>query len=388
MSHVSRRNVPFYRPLKTGREAKAVTEALESGALAGGGPIASRVEERLRELLGAGAAFLLPTCTHALEMAIRLLQPRPGDEFIVPSYSYVSDANAVLLAGAQVVFAEIEPDTMTLDPDDVATRISSRTKGIVAVHYGGHACNLDRLERLCKEQGIALVEDAAHAIGATYRGRALGAFGDMGCLSFHETKGIHCGEGGALLTNDKRLAERAAVFRDRGTNRVAFERGDVDFYTWVGLGSSLFLPEPLAALLEVQLRRTEQVTRRLREIAALYDSELASVAAKGVVRLPPALQDCKPNFHVYFLHLPEPEMRTEFIERMGQMGVDTRFHFVPLHSSPFGRSLFDANVELPTTERAAATLVRLPIYVGLSNKDVCYVADCVGRVLQTMAGAA
>ena len=388
MSRPLSRTVPFHCPTRTGNEEKSIAEALTSGRISGGGPIAARVEERLQDLLGVNSALLVPTCSHALEMAIRLLQPRPDDEFIVPSFSYVSDANAVLLAGGSVVFADILPDTMTLDPDDVSRRISRRTMGVIAVDYGGYACDLDALGELCEEHGIVLIEDAAHAIGGKFQEKALGTFGDMGCLSFHETKNIHCGEGGALLTSDVRLAELATIYRNRGTNRDAFERGDVDFYSWVGLGSSLFLPELQAAMLDVQLDCLDDVTTRHRAIAALYRRALASLETRGMLRLASPREDCEPNDHVFFVHLPSPDMRPEFIERMGQLGVDTRFHFVPLHTTPFGRSVTEEKVELPATERAAATLVRLPIGCSLTDDDVLYVADSVGRVLQTMTSFA
>ena len=386
MSCAASRTVPFHRATRTGNEERAVVEALRSGGFAGGGPISRIVEERLQTLLGVDSAILVPTCSHALELAVRLLRPDPGDEFIVPSFAYVSDANAVLLGGGRVVFADILPDTMTLDPVDVSRRITSRTRGVVAVDYGGQACDLDALGTLCDEHEIALIEDAAHAIGGGLRDRALGSFGDLGCLSFHETKSIQCGEGGALVTSDAQLAERVRVFRDRGTNRAAFDRGDVEFYSWVGLGSSLFLTELQAAILDVQLDQLDDVVGRHREIAELYGRALSPLEARGMLRLASPRVDSRPSHHIFFIHLPSTGMRSEFIAGMGRCGVDTRFHFVPLHSSPYGRSLSRREVVLPATEEAAATLVRLPIHTDITDDDVLYVADSVERVLVAMAG--
>jgi dTDP-4-amino-4,6-dideoxygalactose transaminase len=361
-------------------EAARIAAAL-GGRVAGNGPFGQRVEARLEAMLGGGRRVLLTTsCTHAMELALLALGIGAGQEVICPSFTFVSTANAILRAGARPVFADIEDRTLGLDPDDVARRISPRTSALLPVHYGGVAPDMDRLQALAGEHGLKVVEDAAHGLRASFRGRALGALGDAGCLSFHETKNISCGEGGAVAFADREAAERAEIIREKGTNRSAFLRGEVDKYTWVAEGSSYILSDVLAAILDAQLDKLDEIQAVRARVAARYHEELGPWAEAHGARLPFRCEHLRGADHLFQVLLPDEETRDRCLAGLRERGVMATFHYVPLHSSPYGRRL-GAQPDLPVTERVARTLIRLPLHPRLSDEDVDRVVAAVKQVL-------
>ena len=367
--------VRFSRPWFDEREEKAVREAL-CGHVSGDGPIGRRVEARLAEQLGAHRALLTTSGTHALELALLALGIGPGQEVVCPSFTFVSSANAVLRVGARPVFADIEDRTLGLDPADVERRITPRTVALLPVHYAGVAPDMASLLEIAGRRGLRVVEDAAQGMAATWRGRALGTLGDTGCLSFHETKNVTCGEGGALLVRDPEVARRAEIAREKGTNRAAFFRGEVDKYTWVAEGSSYVLSDVLAALLDAQLDKLAEIQRRRAAVVARYREALASWAAERGVRLPPELPEREANHHIFFLLYPEARQRDAALRSLHARGVQATFHYVPLHSAPHARRL-GLEAELPVTDRVAATLLRLPLHPLLTPAEVDRVVDAV-----------
>jgi dTDP-4-amino-4,6-dideoxygalactose transaminase len=360
------------------REQESVQRAL-AGRLAGDGPFCRRVEQRLAEALGVPHVLLTTSCTHAMELALLALGLKQGDEVVCPSFTFVSTANAVLRAGARPVLADIEPRTLGLDPADVARRLTPRTRVLLPVHYAGLAAPMDELLGLARERQLLVLEDAAHGLGAAYRGVPLGTLGDAGCFSFHDTKNVTCGEGGALATRDPLLAGRAEVVREKGTNRRAFLRGEVDKYTWVAEGSSYVLADLLAAVLDAQLDKLAEIQERRARVAARYREGLAAWAAGRGVRLPPQDPERTTNHHIFYLLYPDGRARDAAIQALQSRGVMATFHYVPLHSSPFGGRLPGAAGAFPVTERVAATLLRLPLHPLLSEADVERVIDAVRR---------
>ena len=372
--------IPLSAPWFDDVEADRVRQAL-AGRIAGDGPFGRKVEARLVEGLGAGGRVLLTTsCTHALELALLSLGIGPGDEVVCPSFTFVSTANAVLRVGARPVFAEIEETTLGLDMNDVLRRLSPRTRAVVPVHYAGVAPDMDRLQELARPRGLRIVEDAAQGLGAAYRGRALGTLGDAGCFSFHETKNLTCGEGGALWIPEGETASRAEAMREKGTNRRAFLRGEVDKYTWVLEGSSYVLSDLLAAVLDAQLDKAAEIATRRARVVDRYHAGLSDWASRHGVRLPPAHPDRTPNHHIFYLLFAEAGDRTAAMARLRAAGVGAVFHYVPLHSAPMGRSLHDG-WPLPVTDRVAETLLRLPLHPLLSEAEVDRVIDQVRRCL-------
>lgn len=370
------RTVPFSVPWFDGRERAAVSAALE-GRVAGDGPIGKRVEKRLESTLGAPRVLLTTSCTHAMELALLALGIGPGQEVICPSFTFVSTANAVLRVGARPVFADIEETTLGLDPVDVERRITGQTAAVMPVHYTGVAPDMEALLDLSRRRRLKVVEDAAQALGARWRGRPLGTLGDAGCFSFHESKNITCGEGGALAIGDPELARRAEIIREKGTNRAAFLRGEVDRYTWVAEGSSYVLSDVLAAILDAQMDKLPEVNARRAAVVARYRAGLGSWAARTGVRLPPELPDREPNHHVFHLLYSDGASRDAALDALRVRGVAASFHYVPLHSAPQGRAIGAGDTELPVTDRVAATLLRLPLHPLLSEEDVDHVIESV-----------
>jgi dTDP-4-amino-4,6-dideoxygalactose transaminase len=369
------RTVAYHVPWFDERELDAVRLALE-GRVAGDGPFGRRVEQRLASTLDAERVLLTTSCTHAMELALLALGVGPGQEVVCPSFTFVSTANAVLRVGARPVFADIEDQTLGLDPADVERRISPRTSAIMPVHYTGVAPDMERLLGLAGDHGLKVVEDAAQSLGARWRGRALGTLGDAGCFSFHESKNITCGEGGALALRDPEVATRAEIVREKGTNRAAFLRGEVDKYTWVAEGSSYVLSDVLAAILDVQLDKLAEIQARRAAVVSRYRSELEEWSARVGVRLPPNLPDREPNHHVFYLLYPDEARRDEALECLRGRGVMASFHYVPLHSAPQGKHV-GAGDHYPVTERVAATLLRLPLHPLMSDDDVGRVVESV-----------
>jgi len=350
-------------------ETTRIAEAL-GGRTAGDGPFGRRVEQRLAEMLGAHRVLLTTSCTHALELSLLALGIGPGQEVICPSFTFVSTANAILRVGARPVFAEIEETTLGLDAADVARRVTGRTSALIPVHYAGVSPDMEALLALAEKHGLRVVEDAAQGLGATWRGRPLGTLGDFGCLSFHETKNITCGEGGALVVQDPALAARAEVIREKGTNRSAFLRGEVDKYTWIAEGSSYILSDILAGILDAQLDRFAEIQARRAAVSERYRAGLSDWARSRGVRMMQSLPERAPNHHIFFLLFPDEAGRDSCMDHLKARGVLATFHYVPLHSSPFGRSLAGSDLELPVTDRVAATLLRLPLHPLLTEEDV------------------
>jgi dTDP-4-amino-4,6-dideoxygalactose transaminase len=361
--------VAFSAPWFDESEGKRVLQAL-GGRIAGDGPFCRRVEERLARLLGARRVLLTTSCTHALELALLSLGIGRGQEVICPSFTFVSTANAILRVGASPVFADIEDRSLGLDPGDLERRFSPRTAAVLPVHYAGVAPDMDAILGLARARRLRVVEDAAQALGASFRGKALGTLGDAGCLSFHETKNITCGEGGALVLGDAETAARAEIIREKGTNRSAFLRGEVDKYTWVTEGSSYILSDVLAALLDAQLDKLVEIQARRAKVSARYQAGLETWARSRGVRLPAPAPERQSNHHIFYLLFPDEAGRDACLRALRARGVMASFHYVPLHSSPHGRALGLDRGDLPVTERVARTLLRLPLHPLLADADV------------------
>ncbi|GAA2267397.1 dTDP-4-amino-4,6-dideoxygalactose transaminase [Nonomuraea roseoviolacea subsp. roseoviolacea] len=372
------RTVPFNRPYVSERELDYVAQAVRNGRTCGDGPFTRRASALLRELTGARHALLTTSCTHALEMSALLLDLRPGDEVIVPSFTFMSTANAYALRGAVPVFADCRPDTLNLDERLVEEAVTERTRAIAVVHYAGVACAMEELGKIADRYGLALVEDNAHGLGGSYQGRPLGSFGDMAAQSFHETKNVQCGEGGALLVNDDELAARAEIVREKGTDRGRFFRGQVDKYRWVDIGSSYLPSDVLAAQLTGQFEAFGDIQRRRLEVWRAYHEGLAGWAAANGVGRPTVPDGCEHPAHLYYLMLPGLDSRQAFIAHLAARGVQAPFHYQPLHDAPAGiRYGRPAPGGCPVTEQVADRLVRLPLHAGLGEEDVAYVIDAV-----------
>jgi dTDP-4-amino-4,6-dideoxygalactose transaminase len=373
--------IPFNRPYATGAEFGYIREAIANSHLSGNGPFAARCTDLLEQETSSGKALLTHSCTGALEMAALLADFRPGDEVIVPSFAFSSIANAVALRGATPVFVDIRPDTLNLDEQLVGDAITPRTRAIATVHYAGVGCELDALLELARAHGLLLIEDAAQGVLASYRGRALGSVGDAGCLSFHETKNVIAGEGGALLVNRPDWGERAEILHEKGTDRSRFFRGEVDRYTWVDVGSSFVSSEINAAFLWAQLERAHELTSTRMEIWNAYHAAFEELEADGRLRRPVVPDHCVHNAHLYYV-LVERGTRDEFIEQLGEHGIRAVFHYMPLHSSPAGRRYGRAHGSLEVTDSVSERLVRLPLWIGMTNSDIQRTVDAVTLVVE------
>ena len=360
--------IPFNRPYMTGQEVDLIAQAHANGHLSGDGPFTRRCHAWLERATGAHRALLTHSCTAALEMAALLLELQPGDEVIMPAFTFVSTANAFVLRGAIPVFVDIRADTLNIDETLIEAAITPRTKAICVVHYAGVACEMDTIMAIAARHGLDVVEDAAQAIQSSYRGHPLGTIGQLGCLSFHETKNIISGEGGALLCRDAQYAERAEILREKGTNRSKFFRGQVDKYTWVDVGSSYLPGEITAAFLSAQMDAAEAITARRLAIWDRYHAWAQAYEADGRLRRPVVPEHCRHNAHMYYLLLPSLESRGGFISTMRARGVQTVFHYLPLQQSPAGRRYARAHGDLAQTCAASDRLVRLPLWVGLEDR--------------------
>lgn len=366
---VTTATIPFNRPALTGNELTYIADVITRGHAAGDGEYTLRCNSFLEHTLGARKALLTTSCTHALEMAALLLDLSPGDEVIVPSFTFVSTVNAFVLRGARPVFVDIRHDTLNLDEALLEQALTKHTKGVVVVHYAGVACEMDTILELAASRGIAVVEDNAHGLFGRHRGRPLGTLGTFGTQSFHETKNISCGEGGALLVNDERFIERAEIVREKGTDRSRFFRGQVDKYTWVDLGSSYLPSELLAAFLWAQLESSASIQATRRAIWDRYDEELRGWAQAAGVATPVVPEHCEQPYHMYYLRLSSLEQRQAFIAHMWARGVMTVFHYLPLHVSEMGRRFGGREGQCPVSEAVSDQLVRLPIYNDLGAAD-------------------
>ena len=359
--------IPLSRPTVLGSELDYVAEALGQGHLAGDGKFTKLCHQLIEQITASPKALLTHSCTAALEMMGLLTDLKPGDEVILPSFTFVSTANAVVLRGATPVFVDIDPATLTVDPAAVAAAVTPRTTAIMAVHYAGIAADMDSLRSIARAHGLALLEDAAQALGSTYRGRPCGSLGDLGAISFHETKNVVSGEGGALTINDPRFAERAEIIREKGTNRSKFLRGEVDRYTWVDVGSSYLPSELVAAFLYAQLQQVEQINAIRRAIFDRYTDAFRHLARQGRVTLPTVPADRVSNGHIFYLLLHDLGDRDRFMDHMRLLGVSAAFHYVPLHDAPAGLRYGRVSGELVQTRQTYERLVRLPNFHELGD---------------------
>lgn len=376
-------NIPFNKPYMAGRELWYVAQAHANGQLSGDGPFTKRCNAWLERQTSAHKSLLTHSCTAALEMAALLLNLEPGDEVIMPSYTFVSTANAFVLRGAVPVFVDIRPDTQNLDESLIEAAITPRTKAICVVHYAGVACEMDAIMAIAKRHGLRIVEDAAQAIHSTYKGIPLGAIGDLGCLSFHETKNIISGEGGALLMRDEQYAERSEIIREKGTNRTKFFRGQVDKYTWVEVGSSYLPSELIAAFLMAQLEDGNAITERRLAIWERYHTSMERHEMAGRIRRPIIPEHCSHNGHMYYLLMPDLETRQRFISRLKDEGIHSVFHYIPLHSAPAGRRYGRAAMPLAVTDSTSERLVRLPLWLGL-EPELDHVIGTIDNILASL----
>jgi dTDP-4-amino-4,6-dideoxygalactose transaminase len=374
--------VPFVEPLRTGAELNALRAAVERRRLAGDNVAARAAEAYLRDAVGIAHALLTPSGTAALELAALLAELAPGDEVIMPSFTFSSTANAVVLRGATPVFVDVRADTLNIDANLIRAALTERTRAVVVVHYAGVACDMDPIMELANEHGLVVIEDAAQALLARYRGRAAGALGHMAAFSFHETKNIHCGEGGAFVCHAPEWGRRAEIVREKGTNRAAFFRGEVDKYTWIDVGSS-FLPSELnAAFLGAQLERSPEITRRRLELWSEYHAALAGLQSAGAALTPQIPRDCEHNAHIYHLRLPSVERRTAVLQKMRRAGVQGTSHYVPLHSSPAGRRYGRWAGDMVNTDLAGTGLMRLPLWSEMTTDQVARVIDAVRKAIK------
>jgi dTDP-4-amino-4,6-dideoxygalactose transaminase len=369
--------IPFNRASLSGRELEYAFQAMADGQIAGNHAFSIKCETMLQAALGVPRALLTTSCTHALEMAALLLDLRQSDEVIVPSFTFVSTANAFALRGARIVFADIRPDTLNLDETRLEPLITPRTKAIVPVHYGGVGCEMDAILEIAGRHGLTVVEDNAHGLFGKYKGRWLGSIGGMATQSFHATKNITCGEGGALLINDRRLVDRAEVIREKGTNRSRFFRGQVDKYSWVDLGSSYVISDLLAAFLCAQLEISDQIQAKRQRVWEYYACRLQSWAEEHHVRLPVVPAHCEQSYHLFYLLFPDLETRQRFIAHLQFRNVASVFHYVPLHTSEMGRKFGGRAGDCPVSEEISDRLIRLPFYNSLCQADQDRVIDAI-----------
>ncbi len=371
--------IPYSRPFQSARELEYATAALRMGSTAAGGLYTQSAELELQKLTQSARCLLTTSCTHALELSALLLDLGPGDEVIVPSFTFVTTASAFALRGVTLRFADIQPDTLNIDPFHVQTLLNERTRAVVCVHYAGVACDLDALLALQKRADFHLIEDTAHGLFGRYHDRPLGSFGSMATLSFHATKNISCGEGGALLVNDAGLIQRAEILRDKGTNRSSFLRGDADRYTWIDTGSSFGLSDILAAVLLGQLEAANSNQLRRQQVWNGYRDQLTEWALQQRVQLPHVPSGCLQPAHIFYMVLPSVLLQKQFLSHMQSAGINAQFHYQPLNTTPQGMRLGGREGQCPVSESVAARLVRLPIFADLTQPTIDHVVDIVKR---------
>ena len=369
--------IVFNRPVTMGNELQYMAQAIAAEKLSGDGPYTRKCSTLLEQELSVPKVLLTTSCTHALEMMPILLDFKPGDEVIIPAFTFVSTVNAFILRGAKPVFADVRPDTLNLDESKLEALITPKTKAIVVVHYAGVGCELDQILAIANQHGVPLVEDNAHGLFGKYRGRYLGTFGLLAAQSFHETKNFSCGEGGALLINDPQLAERAEIIREKGTNRSRFFRGQVDKYTWVDIGSSYLPSDILAAFLYAQLENRPKIQAQRQKVWDMYNTGLKDWALRHEVQLPGVPAHCEQAYHMFYMLLPTLELRQSFIAHLRQRNIMSVFHYLPLHLSDMGVKFGGRPGDCPVTERVSDQLVRLPFHNALTDIDQQRVIDAI-----------
>ena len=371
------RQVDFNKPCITGNEFVYMQAAMDKHHISGDGDFTRQCSALLEREIGVPRVLLTTSCTHALEMSAHLLGIQPGDEVIIPSFTFVSTVNAFVLRGAKPIFIDIRTDTLNMDEHLLESKISPRTKAVVPVHYAGVGCEMDKIQEICQKHRLAVVEDNAHGLFGKYRGRNLGTFGKMATQSFHETKNVTCGEGGALLINDPSLIEEAEIIREKGTDRSKFFRGQVDKYGWVDVGSSYLPSDLLAGFLLAQLEQREKIQHKREQIWKYYDQHLLQWAGNTGVRRPFIPAHCDQSYHMYYLLLPNLETRQSFIQHLKSRGVHSVFHYLPLNTSTMGRKFGGSAGDCPVTESISDQLVRLPMHVDLTEADLQYVVNSI-----------
>jgi dTDP-4-amino-4,6-dideoxygalactose transaminase len=377
--------IPFNKPFIVGKELFYIAQAVTYGNIAGDGHYTQQCSRLLEERFGIRKVLLTPSCTAALEMATMLCDLGPGDEVILPSFTFVSTANAVVRLGARPVFVDIRADTLNMDEDAVERAVTPQTRAIFPVHYAGVGCAMDDIMAIATRHGLKVLEDAAQGVNAFYKGKPLGSIGALGAYSFHETKNYICGEGGALCINDPDMIERAEIIRDKGTNRKQFFRGAVDKYTWVDVGSSYVPSEICSAFLYAQLELLDAITERRRRIYETYEQRLRPLEEEGLLRLPRLPEDCDSNYHLFYILLPDTPTRDALMAHLRQNGILAVFHYIPLHSSPMGQKFGYNDGQLPVTEELSGRLLRLPFFYGLTEDEQGRVVDGIRTFLEARA---
>ncbi len=372
--------ISFNSVTLTGNEVPYMQQSMTEGRISGDGIFTKKCHTLLEETVGTKKALLTTSCTHALEMIAMLLDIEPGDEVIIPSFTFVSTVNAFVLRGAKPIFADVRPDTLNLDETQLESLITPRTRAIVTVHYAGIACDMDAINAIAQKHGITVIEDNAHGLFGAYKGRQLGTFGAFATQSFHETKNITCGEGGALLINDETMIERAEIIREKGTNRSRFFRGQVDKYTWVDIGSSYLPSDMLAAFLYAQLEQHEHIQAQRKRVWDTYHALLSEWAPAHNIKVPTVPNYADQSYHLYYILLPSLEARTHMIDELKAQGIKAVFHYLPLNLSDMGRELGGYEGQCPVTEDVSDRLLRLPFYNTLSEADITRVVDAVKQI--------
>lgn len=380
-------NIPFYKPYLTGNEFKYMQDILDKGTdLAGDGVYTKKVHAWFEKRYGVPKVLLTTSGTTALELAVRLLNLKKDDEVIVPSFTFSSTVNAILQTeGAKAVFVDIEPNTLNIDVDKIEEAITTKTRAIMVVHYAGISCDMDKLMAIAKKHNLKVIEDAAQAIESKYKGKYLGTIGDFGCLSFHGTKNVTSGEGGALFINkaDPAVIEQAEVIREKGTNRSKFLQGLVDKYTWVDIGGSYLPSDLLAAFLFAQLEQVDLITNKRKERHAYYETQLSKHAERGLFTIPKTPQNVEFNAHIFYIVLPSEDTRNRVMKEIRAKGVSAAFHYIPLHSSPQGQKLGNDPESLPITKEMSGRMLRLPLYSQITKEEQDYVISTLMEVLAT-----
>jgi len=377
--------IPFNKPSLVGRELEYMRQAVERGNLAGDGDFSRRCMSFVKSQYDVGAVLLTPSCTAALEMSMMLLDLRPGDEVILPSFTFVSSASAICRAGGHPRFVDIRADTLNLDERKIEAAITRRTRAIMPVHYAGVLCDMPAINSIADHHGLVVVEDAAHAVGSRLAGRSAGAWGDLGCYSFHETKNIACGQGGALCINDPSYLARAEIIRDKGTNRAQYFRGQTDKYTWVDIGSSFVMGELVASYLAAQFEHVTELSQKRQRLYDRYYESMAPWAEEMGFTLPIIPEECQSNYHIFHLVMETPEDRDQLLAHLNHQDIWAVFHYVPLHSSPLGQKLGNREGDLPITESIASRLIRLPMYNDLDDETQNRVIEHVHEFFRSKA---
>ncbi|WP_457559294.1 dTDP-4-amino-4,6-dideoxygalactose transaminase [Candidatus Harpocratesius sp.] len=378
--------INFNKPYFTGKEFNYMKEAIDNSHISGDGIFCKRVKNFIESKFNAIQALFVTSCTAALDMSAILLDLKPGDEVIMPSYTFVSTANAVVLRGARIRFADIDPHTLNIDPEDIKRKITSRTKAIYPVHYAGISCKMDEILKIAQKNNLKVVEDAAQGVNAKYKDRYLGTLGDIGCYSFHETKNYQCGEGGAILINNPEYFERAEIIREKGTNRSKFFRGQVDKYTWVDLGSSYIGSDLLAAYLWAQFEELDVILEKRKQIYDFYNQSLKDLEENGILQLPTIPEYCSPNYHIFYIICKSGDLRDFLLRELKKKGIGAVFHYIPLHTSPMGQKFGFSEEDLPITDDISKRLIRLPLHLYLTHADLSRITETIHDLISKYNG--